>query len=113
MLEAALERAQLAVGVHPRTLALKTPEELKSGQIWIFIADLVIAIQEFGSPMYPYGALDTKKIHTPITLGIRRRAKPPVFKLRKRRPCGFDSHRPLHFPASLKTRRDTGLVSTH
>jgi hypothetical protein len=35
MFEAALERAQLAIGIHPRTLALKTLEELESGQIWI------------------------------------------------------------------------------
>jgi hypothetical protein len=38
----------------------------------------------------------TAKIHTLITLGIRNRTKPLVLKARKRRPCGFDSHRPLH-----------------
>src|SRR5450755_851357 len=40
----------------------------------------------------------TAKIHTLITLGIRHRTKLLVFKARKRLPCGFDSHRPLHFP---------------
>jgi hypothetical protein len=30
-----------------------------------------------------------------ITLGIRNRTKPMVLKARKRRPRGFDSHRPL------------------
>jgi hypothetical protein len=54
----------------------------------------------FRSPMYPYVALDTTNIHTPITLGIRHRAKPLVFELRRRRPCGFDSHRPLHSQAT-------------
>jgi hypothetical protein len=47
--------------------------------------------------MYPYAALDTTKIHTFITLGIRHPAKALVFEPRKRRPFGFDSHRPLHF----------------
>jgi hypothetical protein len=42
----------------------------------------------------------TTKIHTPITLGIRRRTKSPVFKPRRRRPFGFDSHRPLHSQAT-------------
>jgi hypothetical protein len=37
MLEAALERAQLAVWIHSRTLALKTLEELEPGQVWIHI----------------------------------------------------------------------------
>jgi hypothetical protein len=46
---------------------------------------------------YPYVALDTAKIHAPITLEFRRDAKPRVFLVRKRRPCGFYSHRPLHF----------------
>src|SRR5277367_2872530 len=50
--------------------------------------------------MYPYVAPHAAKIHTLITLGIRHRAKPLVFKIRKRRPCGFDSHRPLHSPAT-------------
>jgi hypothetical protein len=45
---------------------------------------------------YPNVALDTAKIHTPITLEFRRDAKPRVFLVQKRRPCGFDSHRPLH-----------------
>jgi hypothetical protein len=36
-------------------------------------------------------------VHTPITLGVRPGTKPLVFKLRRRSPCGFDSHRPLHF----------------
>jgi hypothetical protein len=50
------------------------------------------------SPLaYPNVARCTNKIHTPITLGIPRRTKPPVSKLPRRRPCGFDSHRPLHF----------------
>src|SRR5229473_1809574 len=52
------------------------------------------------SPMCPYMALDTTKIHTPITLGVRPCIKPLVFKLRRRSPCGFDSHRPLHFSLS-------------
>src|ERR1700722_16119277 len=47
--------------------------------------------------MYPYVAPHTAKIHTLITLGIRHRAKALVFQLGKHRPCGFDSHRPLHF----------------
>ncbi|MHB8722306.1 MAG: hypothetical protein ACYDAH_13065 [Steroidobacteraceae bacterium] len=42
----------------------------------------------------------TAKIHTPITHGIRNRAKPLVFQIRKRRLCGFDSYRPLHFQAT-------------
>jgi hypothetical protein len=47
--------------------------------------------------MYPYVASHTAKIHTLITLRIRNRARPLVLKPRRRRPCGFDSHRPLHF----------------
>jgi hypothetical protein len=47
--------------------------------------------------MYPYVAPHTSKIHTLITLGIRNRTKPLVLKARMHRPCGFDSHRPLHF----------------
>jgi hypothetical protein len=54
----------------------------------------------FRSPMYPCVALDTTKIHTPITLGIRRRTKLLVLQFRRRRPRGFDSHRPLHFSLS-------------
>jgi hypothetical protein len=49
---------------------------------------------------YPYVAPHTAKIHTLITLGIHRRAKPLVSKLRNRGPCGFDSHRPLHSQAT-------------
>ena len=49
--------------------------------------------------MYPYVSPRTAKIHTPITLEYRRNGKHRVFPLQKRRPCGFDSHRPLHsFP---------------
>jgi hypothetical protein len=50
--------------------------------------------------MYPNVALRGPaypKIHTLITLSISIRTKPLVLKTRKRRPCGFDSHRPLHF----------------
>src|SRR5216684_1513199 len=47
--------------------------------------------------MYPYVAPHTAKIHTLITLGISIRTKPLVLKTWRRRPCGFDSHRPLHF----------------
>src|SRR5216684_6845105 len=47
--------------------------------------------------MYPYVAPHTAKIHTLITLGISIRTKPLVLKTWKRLPCGFDSHRPLHF----------------
>ena len=36
------------------------------------------------------------QIHTSITLGSPHRAKPLVFQLRRRCPCGFDSRRPLH-----------------
>ena len=64
--------------------------------------------------MYPYAALrgpTYRKNHTMITLRIRHRAQLLVSKPRRRRPCGFDSHRPLHFPANLRTRRDTGLES--
>src|SRR5260221_10495942 len=46
---------------------------------------------------YPYVAPHTAKIHTLITLGIRYRTKPLVFEARNGVPCGFDSHRPLHF----------------
>jgi hypothetical protein len=42
----------------------------------------------------------TAKIHTLITLGFGIRAKALVLKPRTRRPCGFDSHRPLHFSLS-------------
>jgi hypothetical protein len=49
---------------------------------------------------YPYVALHTAKIHTLITLVIGIRTKALVSRLRTRRPCGFDSHRPLHFQAS-------------
>jgi hypothetical protein len=48
-------------------------------------------------PTHPYVVPHTTKIHTPITLGICHRAKLPDFKPRRRRPCGFDSHRPLQF----------------
>jgi hypothetical protein len=51
----------------------------------------------FPTSMYPYVAPHTAKIHTLITLGIRDCAKALVFQLRKHRPGGFDSHRPLHF----------------
>ena len=65
------------------------------------------------APIYPYVAPHTSKIHTLITLGNRHRTKPLVFKVRNCLPRGFDSHRPLHFPTSLRTRRDTGFGSTH
>ncbi len=45
---------------------------------------------------YPCVAPRTANIHTPITLEYRGNCKPLVLLLRKRRPCGFDSHRPLH-----------------
>jgi hypothetical protein len=61
--------------------------------------------------MYPYVAPHAAKIHTLITLGFRHRAKPLVLWARKRRPCGFDSHRPLHF--TLPARRSWALRSTH
>src|SRR5882762_8418126 len=48
----------------------------------------------------PYVALHTTKIHTPITLGIHQHSKAVVFRPRKRRPCGLDFHRPLHFSLS-------------
>jgi hypothetical protein len=54
--------------------------------------------------MYPYVALRCPtylEIHTLITLGIRLRTKPLVLKARMHCPCGFDSHRPLHFQPSL------------
>jgi hypothetical protein len=47
----------------------------------------------FRAPMYPYVALDTTKIHTPITLGIRDRVKLLVFELRRRPPRGFPQSR--------------------
>jgi hypothetical protein len=47
--------------------------------------------------MCPYVAPHTAKIHTLITLGISIHIKPLVLKALKRPPCGFDSHRPLHF----------------
>ena len=53
---------------------------------------------------YPYVAPHTAKIHTLITLGIRHGTKPPVLKARKHRPCGFDSHRPLHSTARICIR---------
>jgi hypothetical protein len=52
------------------------------------------------TPMCPYVAPHTAKIHTLITLGIRHCAKTLVFQLRKHRPCGFDSHRPLQSQAT-------------
>ena len=52
------------------------------------------------TPMYPYVAPRTARIHTLITLGISIRTKWLVFWLRTHRPCGFDSHRPLHFSLS-------------
>src|ERR1700734_2181823 len=52
-------------------------------------------------PTHPYVAPHTAKFHTLTTLGIRNRTKPLVRKARKRRPCGFDSHRPLQFQQSL------------
>ena len=48
-------------------------------------------------PTHPYVAPHTSKIHTLITLGIRHRNNPLVFKAWQRLPRGFDSHRPLHF----------------
>jgi hypothetical protein len=63
--------------------------------------------------MYPYEAPDTTKFHTPITLGMRLCAKPLVFEPQRRRPCGFDSHRPLHCPAGIRTRRDTRQTPLH
>ena len=51
-------------------------------------------------PTQPYVAPHTAKIHTLITLGIRNRTKQLILSVRKRRPCGFDSHRPLHFSLS-------------
>jgi hypothetical protein len=59
----------------------------------------------FRSLVYPYVAPHTAKIHTPITLGIRRRTKPLVFELRRRCPRGFDSHRPLHSSLSGRSLR--------
>jgi hypothetical protein len=50
--------------------------------------------------MYPYVAPHTAKIRTLITLGIRHRTKPLVLEAQKRRPRGFDSHRPLHSQAT-------------
>jgi len=52
------------------------------------------------TPMYPYVAPHTSKIHTLVTLGIRHCTKPRVFKVRNCLPRGFDSHRPLHFSLS-------------
>ena len=60
------------------------------------------------TPMYPYVAPRTAKIHTLITLGISIRTKWLVFWLRTHRPCGFDSHRPLHFPLSGVSVRCSG-----
>jgi hypothetical protein len=37
----------------------------------------------------PYVAPHTAKIHTLITLGIRRRIKPLALRARMNRPCGF------------------------
>jgi hypothetical protein len=48
-------------------------------------------------PSWRYVAPHSAKIHTLITFGIRNRTKPLVLKARKHGPCGFDSHRPLHF----------------
>jgi hypothetical protein len=57
------------------------------------------------TPTSPYVALHTAKIHTLITLGIRVRTNPHVFKARNRLPRGFDSHRPLHYSAPLSIRK--------
>jgi hypothetical protein len=54
--------------------------------------------------MYPHAALrypTYRGSSHAITLGIRDRTKLPALKARKHRPCGFDSHRPLHFPPTL------------
>jgi hypothetical protein len=59
-------------------------------------------------PTCPYVAPHTAKIHTPITLGIRNRAKLLVFQIRYDLPCGFDSHRPLH---SKTTSDNPGLLA--
>jgi hypothetical protein len=48
----------------------------------------------------PFVAPHAAKINTRITRGIRNRTKPLVLKARKHRPCGFDSHRPLHSKAA-------------
>jgi hypothetical protein len=59
----------------------------------------------------------TTKIHTLSTLGIRNRSNPLVLKPRNRCPCGFDSHRPLHFSLSgvllrcLRTRLSSSSSS--
>src|SRR5277367_1704906 len=58
--------------------------------------------------MYPYVAPHTARIHTPITLGIRGRIIELILKPRKRRPGGFDSHRPLHF---WTTSDNAGLLA--
>jgi hypothetical protein len=53
--------------------------------------------------MYPYvavrGPTYRENSHANHTWN-RNRTKPLVLKAWKRRPCGFDSHRPLHFQAS-------------
>jgi hypothetical protein len=61
-----------------------------------YIIDGSIAAHEAPSGV-PYVAPHTAKIHTLITHGIRNCAKPHNLKARKQCPCGFDSHRPLHF----------------
>jgi hypothetical protein len=73
----------------------------RNGRIWLAgDLGLVVASPKIRAPMYPYVALDTTKIHTLITLGISIRTKPLVSKARQRHPCGFDSHRSLHFSLS-------------
>jgi hypothetical protein len=55
----------------------------------------------------------TAKIHTLITLGIRIRTKLLVFKARNVVPCGFDSHRPLHFQPTWYLNSSQKDVDTH
>jgi hypothetical protein len=64
------------------------------------LIDVYIVRRPHSLLTYPYLAPHTAKIHTLITLGISSRTKPLVLKARKRPPCGFDSHRPLHSQAT-------------
>jgi hypothetical protein len=75
------------------------------------IGDLQLKGPSLGFPtsMYPYVAPHASKIHTLITLGIRNRTKPLVLKARMYRPCGSDSHRPLHFKSTSGVQIGAGL----
>jgi Phage integrase, N-terminal SAM-like domain len=77
--------------------------------------DLVVSSPGLRPSMYPYAALrgptyrHNSHAHHTWDSSSHQIA---CFQAPEGRPCGFDSYRPLHFPASLRTRRHTRLGST-